>query len=219
MRYDIVAPWRDASPEAGGAHTARTRRFYLPGAGITQVPPVDALAAGLIPVGTYTYPYKPTQQQVITARRYSIGDSYTRRMLDVLVDGAVGQDGIKFVFRDPRAQEAWDNWSWNRSSPHERIDDLQRDMVKGVIRDGEAFYEVLADMDGYYVNEIDPLQVEMEDGGQVQRLWGVLCFTTSRTWIRMPSLRWLRSGLYICTGTTSLSSVGGRRGCPLPSLS
>ena len=163
MPFDLFAAFRTPQ-QPKRKDNPRERRFYLPGAGITQVPPVDALAAGLIPVGSYTYPYKPTQQNIVTARRYSVGDDYTRRMLDALVDGAVGMDGIQFVFANARAQELWDNWAWNRSAPFERIDDLQRDMVKGVIRDGEAFYDVSADGEGPFVTEIDPLQIDIESG-------------------------------------------------------
>ena len=89
------------------------------------------LAAGLVPTGLYTYPYRPSQLGVIKARRYFIGDSYTRRLIEVLVDGAVGREGIQYIFKNDRAQEAWDNWRWNRSAPYERPDELPEGYGQG----------------------------------------------------------------------------------------
>ena len=162
MPFDMFAAFREKRPE-------RTKRMYRAFGppwtwGVTTLPPVDAFAAGLVPVGSYKYPYKPSQNAITQSRRYEIGDSYMRRMLDALVDGACGKDGIRYIFRNETAQAAWDSWAWNRAAPYERFDDLQRAMVRAVVRDGEAFYDVVSDREGTYVVEIDPLNVGIEGG-------------------------------------------------------
>ena len=158
-----VLSW--ARQRIGGA-PPRTRRLYI------SVPSGLGLSADL----TYAslrydgyYVIRQTEFDVRLARQFTQTDGYGRELVEIFVDSVVGRAGIQVQWGDDYVQERWNEWRWNATKPFERIDEAQRDVVRGLVRDGESLFQILGDMESMYLHMLDPIDLPMGTGGPFLR--------------------------------------------------
>ena len=116
------------------------------------------------------YAIQQTEYDIRVARQYTQTDGYGREIVEIFIDTVVGATGIRVVWGDAYVQKKWDAWRWNTVRSHERIDEVQRDVVRGVVRDGESIVEIQGDAEGIYLANLDPIDLPLTVGAPYSRL-------------------------------------------------
>ena len=115
------------------------------------------------------YTIRQSEYDIRIARQLTQSDGYGRELVEIFVDSVVGKGGIRVVWDNPRIQAMWDAWRWNPAQPREKIDEAQRDTVRGLIRDGETLTQIMGTPDNIYLKNLDPLDLPLETGGAYRR--------------------------------------------------
>ena len=107
------------------------------------------------------FAWRPVQQpyEIVRARGYYQFDGFIHAITNAIVSDVVGKAGIQVVFNNQRWRKLWDDWSWNPSRPYEGFDELQRDALRYMFRDGECFSRFIASPEGFFVQNIDALDL------------------------------------------------------------
>ena len=125
------------------------------------------------------YKKQQTSFDVHQIRYYMQEDGYGYKITDLLGSYIVGPHGIQVDFGDEQLQDAWDNHEWNPEQPEEGFAEIQRFMIMQIARDGESLYQISADMDNFYLNPIDMLDLPLSSRGQIASGMSAIAYTTA----------------------------------------
>ena len=97
------------------------------------------------------------------ARTLAYSNGYAKGIINTIVSRAVGPAGLRIRFNDNRLDSMWENWRWNAQRPQEGIDELQRDIIRSMVTDGESLLTFDAESVGLdkkiFVVRRDPLDL------------------------------------------------------------
>ena len=100
-----------------------------------------------------------SESDVRRSRAATQYDGYGQYIVEMLVNNVVGPAGIKVIWEDPTLQKLWDEWRWNPVRDYERVDEAERDVIRGVIRDGESITQIIGDPTELSLVILDPLDL------------------------------------------------------------
>ena len=121
-------------------------------------------------------PYQ-TAETVKQARRAADGVGFGNAIVSSLMTGILGPNGIQIDWGDPTLQSHWENWAWSKTWTGQRWKELQFQVLRGLIVDGEVFVVLRKEIIGgitqeFKVEIIDALDLPMVDtaqGGNIQQ--------------------------------------------------
>ena len=108
---------------------------------------------------TPSYVVYQNDHDVRRVRAIAQFDGYGHHVVEVLVNQVVGPAGVRVVWEDERAHQLWSDWRWNYRRQYERVDEAQRDVVRGIVRDGESLTQILGDPESFNLTFLDPLDL------------------------------------------------------------
>ena len=136
--------------------------------GPSPEPSDTQLAVIQLPVGiqnaiyTSYYVKRQTPSDIRQARFYSQNDGYGAAINELIVDQAIGPGGIVVDLGVKELNNLLANWAWNLGRQSLRHDELQRQILRGVIRDGESLLQVVGNSQSINIHVVDPLDLPID---------------------------------------------------------
>ena len=116
------------------------------------------------------YLKRQVHTNILIARSLTEHDGYGIRILNLYVTGVLGPGGIGVSFVDKNRKvntevtDMFKDWQWSKTYPDYRIDELQRLILKALIRDGESFVQILGSSKSLNLHAIDALNIPQDLG-------------------------------------------------------